>query len=73
MTFDINYDIRNHNTRDKSDIHAIAHRIRASTMCIKVYDAKFWNSLYKSLKNSNSYRQFKKYYKMYILNNHTDI
>ena len=44
--FDINYDIHDHNTRHKSDIHAIAHRIRARTMCIKVYGAKIWNSLH---------------------------
>ena len=48
--FDINYDVNDHNTRHKSDIHAIAHRIRARTMCIKVYGAKPWNSLNQSLK-----------------------
>ena len=37
-------------------------------MCIKVYGAKLWNSLHQSLKNLNSYRQFQKYYKIYILN-----
>ena len=70
--FDINYDIHDHNTRHKSDIHAIAHRIHARTMYIKVYGAKLWNSLHQFLKNSNSYRQFKNYYKIYILNNQTD-
>ena len=70
--FDINYDIRDHHTRHKLDIHAIAHRIRARTMFIKVYGAKLWNSLHQSLKNLNSYPQFKKYYKTYILNNQTD-
>ena len=70
--FDINYDIDDHNTRHKSNIHAIAHRIHARTMCIKIYGAKLWNSLHQSLKNLNSYRQFKKYYKMYFLNNQID-
>ena len=70
--FDINYDIHDHNTRHKSDIHAIALRIRARTMCIKLYGAELWNSLHQSLKNSNSYRQFKKYYTIYILHIQTD-
>ena len=42
--------IHDHNTRHKSDNHAIAHRIHARTMCIKVYGAKHWNSRYQSLK-----------------------
>ena len=69
--FDINYDKRDHNTRHKSDIHVIAHHVRARTMCIKVYDTKLWNSLQQSIKNSNSYRQFKKYSKI-VLNNNAD-
>ena len=40
--FDINYDINDRNTRHKSDIHAIVHRIRARTMCIKVYGATLY-------------------------------
>ena len=54
--FDINYDIHDHNTRHKSDIRVIAHRIRARTMCIKVCGAELWNSLHHSMKKSNSYR-----------------
>ena len=37
--FDINYDIHDHITRHKSDIHVIVHRIHARTICIKVYGA----------------------------------
>ena len=51
--FDINYDKHDHNTREKSDIHAIAHRVHTRTMCIKVYDAKLWDSLHQSLKTRN--------------------
>ena len=54
-----NYDIHDHNARHKSNIHDIAHRIRARTMCIKVYGAKLWNWLHQCINNSNSYRQFK--------------
>ena len=38
--FDVNYDIHDHNKRHKWDIHVIAHRICARTMCIDAYGAK---------------------------------
>ena len=63
--FDINYDIHDDNTRHKSDIHVIA-RLCARTICIKVFGAKLCNSLHQSIHKSNSYRQFKNYYKIYI-------
>ena len=44
-TFTINIEVHNHNTRKKSHIPIISHRIVARKQSIKVYGTKLWNFL----------------------------
>ena len=65
--FMINMEVHDHNTRQKSDIHIISHRIVVRRQSIKVYGTKLWNSLSPSLKNLDSFPLFRHHYIEYIL------
>ena len=60
-------EVHTHNTRQKSDIHIISHRIVARRQSIKVYGTKLWNSLSPSIKNLDSFNLFRHHYIEYIL------
>ena len=65
--------VHNHNTRQKSDIYIISHRIVARRQIIKVYGTKLWNSLSPSIKNLDSFPLFRHhYYRIYQLINSID-
>ena len=65
--FTINMEVHDRNTRQKSDIHIISHRIVAKIQSIKVYGTKLWNSLSSSIKNLDSFPLFRNHYIEYIL------
>ena len=65
--YTINMEVHDHNTKQKSDIHIISHRIVARRKSIKVYGTKLWNSLSPSIKNLDFFSLFRHHYIDYIL------
>ena len=64
--FTINMEVHDHNTRQKSAIHTISHRIVARRQSIKIYGTKLSNSISSSIKNLNSFPLFRHHYTEYI-------
>ena len=65
--FVTNSDMHDHNTRQRTKLHVISHRIKIREFSIQIYDTKQWNSLEKSVIESPSFYIFKKRCKALIL------
>ena len=65
--FVTNSDMHDHNTRQRTKLHVISHRIKVREFSIKIYGTKQWNSLDKSVIESPSFYIFKKRCKALIL------
>ena len=53
--FYTNSDMHDHNTRQRTKLHVISHRIKVSEFSIESYGIKQWNALEKSVIESASF------------------
>ena len=62
-----NSDMHDHNTRQRTKLQVISHRIEVLEFSIEMDDTKQWNPLEKSVIDSPSFYVFKTRYKAFIL------
>jgi hypothetical protein len=66
--FTKNSEIHEHDTRQKSKLHVVTHRLYIRGHSIQIYGTSLWNSLSQTIVDSPSLHIFKKVYKKFLLN-----
>ena len=67
--FESNSVIHSHDTRHKSDLKHIYHRLTLRSTTIRIHGVALWNSLPIELKNCSTLKQFKSLYKQSLMTN----
>ena len=63
----MNSDVHHYDTRQRSKLHLVTHRLNVRANSIKVYGRKLWNCLNSHITGSPSYQIYKKRYRKYFL------
>ena len=63
----MNSDVHHYDTRQRSKLHLVTHRLTVRANSITVYGTKLWKFLNNHITGSPSYQIFKKRYRKYWL------
>ena len=65
--FTHNFNIHDHDTRHKTDLHTLHHKLNSRTYSVRTYGTTLWNSLDIDLRNASTLSNFRNKYKRLLL------